>query len=220
MRLLLFAAALAVAPAAFAQTSFGVTVGVNAANVGFSDFAFDEVDGVSKLARLGLTAGAFADLPLSGSLSFHPELAYAQRGYKVDFEIPGAGKTGGFAEGSITAKADYLELPLLLAYHVRGATGLDVAVEAGPSLAFKLSESSSCSSELSALCAANDEDDDLKSLDVAVAGGVSVSAGPYGFGIRYTNSIPSILKDDPDVAGDETARHQVLSAFARYRFGG
>lgn len=215
MRITLFALLLvASASIAQAQASFALSLGLNAANVSIEDY--EESTGVDKLARLGLNGGIAAELPLTQSVSIHPELLYSQQGYKISTDTPAF-------DGSITAKADYIQLPVLVGYHFRGATGLDVAIQAGPYAAFKLSEGQSCSGDAEAFCDLvgdeGDDEDGLKSLDIGAAAGLEVGAGPFGVGARYSMSLVDNANTPDNVTNAGTIKHQVMSVFARYRFG-
>jgi hypothetical protein len=205
--LLLSVLVLAVVPSASAQASFGLSVGLNTSNAAIEEF---NVVGVDKQPRLGLTAGVIAEIPLLASLSLHPELNYSQQGYTIVYS---EGEEGGteFQDGSFTEKVDYFQLPVFLAYHIRGANGLNVAIEAGPYVAFKLADGLSCNGDVEPLCQDEGERDTFRSLDVGMGAGGVVAAGPYGFGLRYVNGITA--------ANIRDFRNQAFSVFAHYRFG-
>lgn len=207
-RFLLPALLLAAAPLAQAQTTFGITAGLNVANVSVS--GNNDLDTSS---RLGFVGGAFADVALTPMLTFHPELLYSQKGYKLD----------GDDAGSITAQVDYLEVPLLAAYHIPvGQNGLMVGIEAGPTLAYKLRTGISCSGDIAAFCDDVDDsdlDDAIRDFDLGIAGGASIGAGPFGVALRYTQGITSIADNGDNNNDDTTVRNGVFSVSARYSFG-
>ncbi len=215
-RFLIPALLLAAAPLAQAQTTFGLTAGLNVANVSFD--GDDALDGfVDKQPRLGFVGGVFADVAITPQLTFHPEVLYSQKGYKLSAD-------DGADSGSVTAQVDYLEVPLLLAYHIPvGQNGLMVGLEAGPTLSYKLSTGISCSGAISdADCndLENNDDfgDNVRSFDAGVAGGVTLGAGPFGVGLRYTQGITTI--DETNGGNDGVnARNGVFSVMARYAFG-
>ncbi len=214
-RFLLPALLLAAAPLAQAQTTFGLTAGLNVANVSF-DGDDDFGDALEKQPRLGLVAGVFADIALSPQLAFHPELLYSQKGYKLSGD-------DGTDSGSITAQVDYLEVPLLLSYRIPvGQNGLALGLEAGPTLAYKLSTGVSCGGVVTdEVCDALEDDgfsDNVRSFDAGVAGGVTLGAGPFGVGLRYTQGVTTIDETDGDAEGVD-ARNGVFSVSARYAFG-
>lgn len=224
-------AALLAAPAVSAQTTFGVKAGVQAATLTGDFFDdFDEVPGLDKRARLGFVGGLTADVPLSPSVAFRPELLYTQKGYALTYEDGSFLGFGGDDEVTITAKADYLELPLLIAYNVVQPSGLAFSVEAGPTLSYKLSTGASCSADGDlgdAFCDDFDEDDGdeedgVEDFDLGGAIGATVGSGPFNVGIRYTQGFTNVVDNDlPDgFEGDEpTARNSTFAATLIYKFG-
>ncbi len=201
-----------------AQSTFGISLGMNASNVAIPDYEASST--VEKLSRLGLNAGVFADVAITPSISFHPELAYSQKGYKINYNLPVLAKSaGGGFDGSITRQIDYIEVPLLVAYHIPAGTGLDVAVEVGPYVAYKINEGQSCSDGDQISCNANDGNDEdvLNNVDFGAAGGIVASAGPFGFGARYSTGFANLV--DSENSGDDKITNNAISVFARYRFG-
>ena len=163
MRTFLSLALLALALPAAAQPSFGIKVGVNAASISDIDEDFgDDDDGfVETQSRLGLTIGVTADIPFTPSLSFRPELLYVQKGFTTDFDIPaGVFDPDEGLDGSVTSEVDYLEVPLLLAYTFPTSSPLEIAIEAGPTLAYKLRTGVGCSGDFDEECEEDDEFDD------------------------------------------------------------
>ncbi len=215
-RFLLPALLLAAAPLAQAQTTFGLTAGLNVANLSFDgDDALDDI--LDKGPRLGFVGGVFADVALTPQLAFHPEVLYSQKGYKLSAD-------DGQMSGSITARVDYLEVPLLLAYRIPvGQNGLAVGLEAGPTLAYKLSSGISCGGDIpDDACDDLEGDDDfgdnVRDFDFGIAGGVTVGAGPFGVGLRYTQGLTTIDETSGSNDGID-ARNGVFSVMARYAFG-
>ena len=208
-------AALLAAPAVSAQATFGVKAGVQAANVSLDDVP--DGNGIDKKARLGIVAGLTADLPLSPSIAVRPELLYTQKGYQVTSE-------GNGLAGSATARIDYLEVPLMLAYNVVQPSGLAFSIEAGPTLAYKLSSGIGCDFEGAvgeAFCDAQEigdaeGDDGIKDFDFGGALGATVGSGPFGVGIRYTQGFIDIGKNAGEADG---ARNSTFAATLHYKFG-
>lgn len=212
---------LAAAPVA-AQPSFGVTAGLNVATVDFS------IDGtaVENLApRLGLVAGAFAELPLTPSLSVRPELLYSQTGFTQTTD----GADLGGSSLTLGTEFDYLHVPVLLRYRLPlGPNGLVAGVEAGPALSYLVRSGISCRSDLAGLCALFDDPDgesdaNVDDLDVGLALGATLGAGPFGVGVRYTHGLTNYFDDDEDRGGplfDIRALNRVFSVTARYTLGG
>lgn len=167
-------------PAA-AQAAIGVTAGVNLATVAGDQSGDPD-------SRTALRLGAFADFPLGLVLTFHPEVAYSQRGaeYVAD---------GG---GSATAKLDYLEMPLLFRVGVPGSrSGLHGLV--GPVLSFELS----CGGTVGC------SERGTKSFIVGgqIGAGIDLPLPLFRLGIdgRYTLGLESFSDDESDV------KHRVWS---------
>lgn len=200
-------------PAAHAQASFGFQAGLNVANLQVSDD--DPIDELGdEQPRLGLTAGIVADIPFTPSLSFHPELLFSQKGERYS-----AGD--GEFEATLTAQINYIEVPLLLRYALPiGQNGLTIGLEGGPAVAYKVSAGLACSGDIpDEFCSEEDElDRTTTALDVGGAIGVTVGAGPFSVGGRFTQGITSI-NDEDDALGDTNVRNQVFSVFGRFTLG-
>ena len=216
---LLPALALLAAPAS-AQATFGLKLGVGAADLtDIGVFEDTEDFGFEERSRLALVGGVTADVPLSPSLSFRPEVLYAQKGYTVGVDVSFGDER---IEGAITSELDYLEVPLLLAFHVPASDALDVAVEAGPTLGYLLRTGTSCSGDLEVECEdAGDFDgeDGIRDVDLGGALGATLEAGPFGVGLRYTHGFVSIAEDDEISDDDFSPRNRVFAATVSYRFG-
>ena len=232
LRSLLLAAALgapallvpALVPAASAQTTFGLKAGLNVANVSLDDDAeadFEEL-GLDQQPRLGIVAGVFADVALTPQLTFHPEVLYSQKGVTYTSDDDDA------SDLSLTQKIDYVEVPLLLSYRLPlGQNGLSIGLEAGPTLAYKVSTGTDCDGDgpvADLICGVfeteEDADDGIRDYDLGGALGLTVGAGPFAVGARYTQGITTI--DDTEGQADEAdanVRNRVFSFTASYSFG-
>lgn len=213
---LLAAAAVLLGTPALAQTTFGLTAGLNVATISFEneDALFPDGGGLEKSAMLAFSAGAFADVPVTPMLSFHPELTFSQKGVKIQIEDNDLDLSA-----AQTLRLGYLEVPLLLRYAMPvGENGLTVGVEAGPALGYRLTESVSCSGDGAEFCDDDDiEDDAFEDVEASGALGLTVGAGPFAVSARYTHGFTSVVGDeDPD---SPDARNRVFNVSARYRFG-
>ena len=229
MRTLLSLALLAVALPASAQATFGIKLGINAATVSIEDedlligelideagpgFEFD------KRSRLGFVGGLTADIPVSATFSFRPEILYTQKGYAFETTVDGAfedDEVGDF-NGTQTFKIDYVEVPLLVAYRFPTQSTLDVALEVGPTLAYKLTTGIGCSGDFGD-CDDDNDDDAVEDFDLGGAVGVTIGSGPFGVGLRYTGGFLSIANDEFASDDDPSVRNQVFTVTAHYRFG-
>ncbi len=137
-----------------------------------------EFDGESDNGNsiVGITAGILADIPISSHFSFQPAANFVQKGTKDE---QGTGSETEKVKLTINA----IEVPLNFVYNAPGANG-SFFVGAGPSFAFAVSGKAkyeyageSISEDINF---GNDEDDDLKGLDI----GANVVAG-----YRFNNGL-------------------------------
>src|SRR5580765_8283844 len=94
--------ALTYSTAASAQVGGGIKIGVNLATL--SDF-----NNVSTSGRVGIVAGGFMTVGLAPMLAFEPEVLFSMQGSKLHF-----GTSGSIVSSDVTAKLDYIQVPLLL----------------------------------------------------------------------------------------------------------
>ncbi|HVH54780.1 MAG TPA: porin family protein [Vicinamibacterales bacterium] len=194
MRLLLASLVLTLACAspAAAQITYGVKAGVNFANVSFDG------DDVPSSSRVGVLAGAFATVPLTGWLSVQPEAIYTVKGASIDiFDI----------ESDYIV--DYVEVPVLARVPVRS----NVYVAAGPSIAFRIRARSRTSFDGST--EEVDIADDVESLDVGIVGAAGFQMGRWAFDGRYTHGLSDT---DADTSDNVKIRNRVFSVSAGFRF--
>jgi hypothetical protein len=180
------------APPAAAQITYGVRAGVNFADVSFAG------DDVPSSGRVGVLAGAFATVPLTGWLSVQPEAIYTVKGASIDiFDI----------ESDYIV--DYLEVPVL----ARVPVHKNVYVGAGPSVAFRIRARNRTS--FSGSTEEVDIADDVESLDIGIVGAAGLEMGRWVFDGRYTHG----LSDTDAVTSDNVKiRNRVFSVSAGFRF--
>ena len=172
-------------PAAAQQTMFGVKGGVVVADV--------SVENVPDLSdpdtRKDIVAGAFLQVPIAGNISLQPEILFIRKG----FESPDA--------SAADLRLDYVQVPLLIQYHLLSAGPVTPRLYAGPSLGFEaactLFGSDVEGAEAESDCA--DENIDTESADFGIAfgGGVDVSLGTivvtgdvrYDLGVTNINGL-------------------------------
>lgn len=173
----------------------GIMAGVNIARL-----SGDDDEGVDN--RTAFVGGVTLTLPFTPTVSFQPELLFAQKGAKVS-------ESGFSAEVTL----NYLEVPLLLRFDVP-TTGASVFphVYAGPALGLKLScdfEVSGGGVNASQSCAslADEDGEDVKSFDagVVLGGGLGFDLGGrrLNIGARYNFGVYNIA---PDGGGDTKNR--------------
>jgi len=183
---------LACASPVAAQITYGVKAGVN-----FADVSFDG-DDVPSSSRVGVLAGAFATVPLTGWLSVQPEAIYTVKGASIDiFDI----------ESEYTV--EYLEVPVLARVPVHRT----VYVGAGPSFAFRIRARSRTS--FGGSTEEVDIADDVESLDFGIVGAAGLQVGRWVFDARYTHGLSDT---DADTSDTVKIRNRVFSLSAGFRF--
>lgn len=158
----------------------GILAGVNLSKPGGSD-----VSNASN--RTGFTGGLFGVANMAGAFGIELDALYSQKGGKVS----GGGTT-------FTLMEDYIEVPLLLRFDFRPASGgVTPFVGAGPSVAFSVRcrakvESGGVSAETSCSNAGFDE----KKVDFGAAGtaglGFPMGGSTLSVGVRYTHGFTDI----------------------------
>jgi hypothetical protein len=194
----LTAALLFCAATAHAQTpSVGVRVGVNVANLDFSE----ETEITDAKTLTGLVAGLFVTVPINDIVGFQPEVLFSQQGTRFT-EL---GETAKF-------KLDYVQVPLLGRFRL--GSGSPVAVLVGPTLGFRYRakiDAPGVTDDFS-----DEFEDSIETFDAGLVTGVAVEAGRLVLDGRYTWGLMNIAKDDEFGAG--TAKNRVFSASVGFRF--
>ncbi len=172
-----------------AQTKIGVKAGAN-----FATFEGSDVEDVKM--RTSVNAGLFANFAFSEMLSLQPEVLYSGQGAK--YNLLGT---------EITAKLDYINIPILLQFNASG-----FYAEIGPQLGILMSSS------VEGGGISIETDDLYKSTDIGagIGLGFKLDSG-FGAGVRYTMGLTSI----DDTAGDEAdVKNAVITVGLHYAFGG
>lgn len=165
------------------NVTFGAKAGLN-----FASMTGDDADGLD--GRTSFHLGVTAEIEMSDTFSIQPELLYSGQGYTAD--------------GDVTGKVDYINLPVMAKFYV--ADG--ISLEAGPQIGFLASAKADVDGE------STDIKDSLKSTDFALnlGAGYKLDSG-LNFGLRYSMG----LTDVPD--GDSDGfKHSVLQLSVGYNF--
>jgi outer membrane immunogenic protein len=191
--------ALAAAADADAQgLEYGVKGGVTLADLQ----AGGDAEAGSFDFRVGFAVGGFVALPLGGRLEFQPEALYVQKGAKSD-------ELGGTS----TEKLDYLDVPLLVSYRIKGSRERNIAVFGGPSVGVRLRARSNAS--FSGGSFEEDVSDQVKSTEFAAVAGLAYHRGRLVVDGRYSWGFTDIDKETGD--GVEI-RNRVILFLAGWRF--
>jgi Outer membrane protein beta-barrel domain len=192
-----------------AQTKIGFTAGAAFANVTVKS------QGISASPKLkaGITAGIFADAPLSANFSFQPALNFVQKGYIVKDET-----------GTETVNFNYLEVPLNFVYNTKRSEGFFIG--AGPSIAYGISGKDKFEYSGTGMPDFNEKIkfgsgvEEVKTLDFganAVAGykfkGGFMISGNYTLGLNKINN-------DDGSGNDGTIKNKYFAIKLGYMFSG
>ncbi len=177
--------------AAFSQMNFnyGIKAGAN-----FSTLTAKPSGEVSSSTsyKVGFNAGGFVELGVGSGFTIQPELLFSQMGGKVSFT-----NAAGATVGEGTYNFNYLHLPILVKYGIKGVDGLSAFV--GPQVGFLMSAKSTKIKVLGVDSPDEDVKNDLKGVDFAGTLGVEYKL-PMGvvFAARYQYSFANILKEEAD----------------------
>lgn len=183
-RILTLSAVALVAMAATANAAGmygGIKAGANFANV-------SDIDGSSM--KTGFMGGAFVGKDVNEQFGFRVEGLYVQKGAK--FDIPATTLTPA---GEVTAKADYIEFPILFVYNLSNSETMGFNVFAGPTLGFNISASTDPET------AGVDPKDNTESFEFGAAIGAGLikkMAGGKGITLdaRYSLGATGVNKED------------------------
>lgn len=190
-----FAASVVAAKAQSTGASFGVKAGLNLSNLKAK--YGDNTESLD--TKPGFHVGAYANVPLASSLSFNPELQFAQEGAKQEED--------GYKS---TSKLNYLNLPLLVQYNASG-----FFAETGPQVGLLLSAKNK--TEYDGQEEETDVKDDMNSTSFAWAIGLGyrMPAG-LGIGARYNLGLSNLAKDAED---DYKIKSNVIQISLSYTLG-
>jgi hypothetical protein len=150
--------------------------------------------------------GALAQIPVSSSINFRPELNFIQKGFKLS--LPD--NSGGFSYSNESdATMNYLELPLNFVYNLPAGAN-HVFLGAGPSIGYGLSGKSKSKESGTGIptveekndinFGGDENEDDFKPLDLGanILGGYQMTNGLF-FKVGYTFGLSNI-SHDPDAS--------------------
>ncbi|MFH1372540.1 MAG: porin family protein [bacterium] len=90
---------------------YGAKTGVTFAS---QDFDYTEFGSPDFDTRIGLGLVVFGEWPILPALSVVAELQYVPKGHKISFQVPDYSRIPNSRLLSVTARVDYISLPLLL----------------------------------------------------------------------------------------------------------
>ncbi len=197
-----------------AQT-FGLKAGLNLSNM----LEKDDDDTYSNDYKMnpGFHIGGTVDVPISDILSFESGLLLTTKGFKYEEEVMGI---------SVKTKANlyYLDIPLTLKASHELSEGLKIFGAVGPYVGIGLSGKIKATAEYLGVEETEEEDvkwgsdeenDDIKRLDMGLTFGGGVEINAIMLGISYDLGLANISPYQEDGA---TSKNKVLKFSIGYRF--
>lgn len=203
--LLLLAAALGIATASYAQTSYGLKGGVTFPKLSLTGGSMSYTSD----AATGFYLTGYADVPVASNFSFQPGISLQNKGGKfttdeyIDFETDA---TSG------TVNLMYIEVPLNFVYNIPAGPG-NVFLGAGPYAAYGVSVKAKTGS-LSESGTFNEMDLNAFDAGVNFLGGYRLSNG-FLINAGYGLGLANMLKD---VEGDVAMKNKVFSVGIGFQF--
>jgi hypothetical protein len=191
---------------ASAQVKFGITGGLN-----FANFYGDDAGGSD--SRTGLAIGIFIDNIYDG-WGFTPELLYSMKGAKHSDSETSMG--GVVTQYEVTAKYDYIELPLLVRYRIPLEGTVKPVFHAGPYLGYLVSSKDKVSiTENGNTMDVEVDIKDQKSFDAGLkfGAGVNIGIGNNILGLSIDYSFGLL-----DLNSDAKVKNSCFSIMAAYSF--
>lgn len=146
----------------------------------------------------GFSAGAFLIYKFNDRFSLRPELLYAQRGvYSELYE--------GIVNVDLTARFDYIELPLLAVYTFPLKGKVKPRLYAGPVLAYLLSSELELSASILSATVDFGSVTHVNDFALLLGGGIDwdVGNGIVTFDVRYQRGFSNVIvSGDFDINGD------------------
>lgn len=190
-----------------AQTvEFGAKAGVNFASLGGDDT--DGLDG-----KTGFHLGLVAEIPLTESFAFQPEILYSSQGAKSKV-------SDTYMDVNFSTKADltldYINIPLLAKYTITPGLSL----HAGPQVGFLVNAKDEYEYVINGEKESGTQDmkNEIKNLDFAIAAGLGykLEMGIF-FNARYNAGLSNIIDDDGS-SEDYNIHNNVFQLSVGYMF--
>ncbi|MFB6272559.1 MAG: porin family protein [Salinibacter sp.] len=163
----------------------GIRVGLNFATFGGEEAetiqtllrGLPSISGIEEGRRTGLIAGAFVVADFGGPVALRPGIRYIQKGSQIEFTVQNFG--GETESGSITIKADYLEVPIQARVELPAVGPVVPHVLAGPTVGFSVNAAAEASleGESEAINVGEDLGGNAISLEFGAGAGIEVGAG-------------------------------------------
>lgn len=216
---------LVAAVAANAQIKVGPQVGLNLSNMGFN-YDDSDMEPDDPKMKMGLNLGLAVNFGFSDAISLKTGLLFSQKGFKMKEEMMGE-------DLKVKFNLNYLEIPVNLAYHIKG-----IQVFAGPTIGIGIAgkmksefgdEEDEVDIKFSKQDLEDDEDENMYAnrLDLGLNIGAGYSFGPVVASINYNFGLSNAtgkVKNEPDNyednRDDNKMKNRTLTIGVAYMFGG
>lgn len=116
-----------------------LSIGVRGAVSGSTVTKFDLIENITPdfQYKIAPNIAVFAELPITERFSVQPELAYNQKGFRVEEGIDLAGQFGGInipINGRLNVRTHYVEVPVLAKFHFGDRSAAHYYFMVGPSV--------------------------------------------------------------------------------------
>lgn len=209
--LLAFSVCAVAQEATASKMAFGIQGGL-----GFGNASGDSAKagpGETKKMRMGFLGGAFVEFKLGSQFALRPELMYVQKGVKYEADA---------GSEKLTAKVDYLEVPILFAWAPEMQGKMQAQVFAGPYVAMLMGAKWKGEGFTGADSIFNTEEDvkdSTKSIDFGLTfgAGFGYKVSPKGelfFNVRYDYGMTKI----DDHAEPADTKSNLFAVLVGYKF--
>lgn len=151
----------------------GLKGGLNLSNLYIDDVEDENL-------RAGFHAGFFTQLLMVPGFAIQPELVYATKGAKADYNIAGV-------QGESKFNLNYIDLPVLLTFKLANAADIHI----GPYVSYLLRVNTSTDGDLGSSQRSLDRDD-YEKWDYGLSGGLVLNFDAISIGARYNYGLNEI----------------------------
>lgn len=166
-----------------APITFGITAGVNFANMSFS------ADGgsYSPDSRTAFNVGLTVDFPILESLYIKSGLLYSSKGYKIEDD-----------DETYTASPAYLEIPILASYRYNFSDAAQLQFNVGPYVAYGIGGKYKYESDYYDEERETDFfDDDTNKFDLGLQFGLGLTISQhFNIGVSYQLGLTNVFDED------------------------
>lgn len=178
----------------------GIKGGLNLSNLYIDDVEDENV-------RAGFHAGIYTQLLLAPGFAIQPELLYATKGAKADYNLAGI-------QGESKFNLNYIDLPVLLTFKLGDAADIHI----GPYISYLLGVNTSTDGDLGSSRTELDRDD-YEKWDYGLAGGLALNFNPVTIGVRYNYGLNEIADSGEAITQIGDAKNSVAQIFIAFDMG-